>query len=84
MTDTVNSCELKENVNPTKLYKSKHPGRLLPTASTFGQLANYGGEVYRLPLIGENKKGCFASGKYTFAPLKKKMILGSINRANSY
>lgn len=76
--------KLKENVNKTCIYKSIHPGRLLPTASTFGPLPNYSGEEYSLPLVREYKKGCFASGKLSYAPLQKKKILGFINRTSTF
>lgn len=83
MTDTMKPLKLKENVNPTQIYKSIHPGRLLPTASTFGPLPNYGGEAFCLPLIHEHKKGCFASGKLTFDPVEKKKILGLLKRTST-
>ena len=74
---------MKENLNPTNLHRSKYPGRLLPTASTFGPFPNYGGGEFSLPIIKEHKKGCFASGKLSYAPLQKKRILGEITRANT-
>lgn len=82
MDDRTLTTENKEN-NHRDLYRSKHPGRLLPTASTFGPLPNYGGEAYSLPFINPNKKGGFASGKMTYAPMQKKMILGKLTRASA-
>ena len=83
MSETINPTILQENQNKMNLYKSKHPGRLLPTASTFGPLPNFGGEEYHLPVINENKKGCFAFGKLSYDPLQKKKILGLIIRTNT-
>lgn len=78
----INSIENKENEH-TMFFKSKHLGRLLPTASTFGPIPNYGGEAYSLPYLHPIKKGGFASGKITFDPLYRKKILGMINRAST-
>lgn len=74
--------ELKENHNSRDLYRSIHPGRLVPTASTFAPIPNYGGKSYNLPLVGETKKG-FASGKLAYDPFQKKRLFGILIRASS-
>lgn len=77
------TMQLKENENRQSLYRSIHLGRLVPTASTFAPLPNYGGEELSLPIIYEGKKGCFASGKLSYAPIQKRRILGELNRTNT-
>jgi len=83
MTETMQQHLDLSNSQPAKpYYRSSHPGRLLPTASTFGPMPNYGGEVISLPLVGVNKKG-FASGKVAYDPHQRKRLLGEISRANT-
>lgn len=83
MTETMQQPPSLHDSQPARPhYRSQHPGRLLPTASTFGPMPNYGGEVISLPLVGVNKKG-FASGKVAYDPVARKRLLGEIIRANT-
>lgn len=65
MTEVTTNIENKENERVV-LFKSKHLGRLLPTASTFGPIPNYGGEAYTLPYVHPIKKGGFVASKMSF------------------
>lgn len=83
MTEVMHVSTTKDHTQPTSYYKSVHPGRLVPTASTFAPVPNYGGERLSLPLVGGNKKG-FASGKLGSDPNHRKQLLGRLTRASAY
>lgn len=66
-----------------RLYRSKYPPKLIPTASTFAPITNHNGDYFTLPSVTKDKMKGFATGKGTYAPLQKKKILSKLIRPDS-
>jgi len=83
MNETANThCHAAHSNNSSKPYKSVHPGTLVPTASTFAPVPNYGGERLSLPMVGHAKKG-FTSGKVCHDPQMRRALFGELSRASA-